>query len=85
MKKDLRIEGVHIDLDALKADNHTAQSLKKTDIFSHLPEAQQEHAYKVLNDELSAHEAAPVAITVERGKSVKTVEAAPPPSKSAKK
>lgn len=77
-KKSVKIEGVDLNLDALKLADHTEASLKKTEIFSHLPEAKQDVAYKALKAELDAHEAAPLTVTVEKGKAVKNFAAEAP-------
>jgi hypothetical protein len=80
--KHIRIEETHIDLEALKAANHTPASLKKTEIFSHLPEGKQEAAYQALQTELDAYDMAPASVTVQKGNSIKTVAAEAPKGKS---
>jgi hypothetical protein len=83
MKKDVRIEGVHVDLDALKAD--APKDLKKTEIFSHLPESKQDAAYQALQAELDTYEAKPETVTVEKGASVKNFTAEETKTKASSK
>lgn len=65
MKKSFKIEGVQIDLDALKASNPA--DLKATGIFSHLAPAKQDAAYAALQTEFDAYMPAPATVTIEKG------------------
>lgn len=74
MAKKIKVQGITINLDALKEQNPA--DLKQTGLFAHLKPAVQEAAYEALKKEYDAYTPDGPKITIEKVKEAKPAKAA---------